>query len=365
MPKRPPDPASLKLPLPLPARSEQATCVDGWRINPAPPPGSKKPAPGFAALIGGEIHAKPEVHYQALGCRSVLNHCDTPRMPDCWTVNPYRGCEFGCTYCYARYTHEYLGFEGWEAFERRIFVKVNAPEIIRAEIDPAKLRARPIAIGTATDPYQPAEKRFRVTRGILEALAPIARLRIGIITKSPLIVRDIDVLARIHERSKLWVTVSLTTVRPEIARKLDTRAPTPEARLRTLQALARAGLRVGLNAMPILPGITDDEEDLDALFARAKEAGARYLNAGPLFLPKASRGRFLPFIRREFPELIPRYRRFYEGSIDAPEGYAERLAEIVARLREKHDIPSRRETIDWMPDPEPQLALPLDGVRAG
>jgi len=324
------------------------------------PPGPRVLGPtGIAALIGEEIHAKSDVRYQTLGCKSILNRCDTPRMPDCWTVNPYRGCEFGCTYCYARYTHEYLGLEGWEAFERTIFVKENAREALRAQADPVKLRARPIAIGTATDPYQPAEKRYRVTRGILEILAETPGLRVGIITKSPLVVRDIDVLRRIHARSRLTVTISLMTADADLARRLDTRAPTPEARLRTVAALGAAGLRAGINAMPILPGINDGAEALDALFARAREAGALYVNAGVLFLPSASRARFLPFLRREFPALIARYRGFYDGSLYAPGDYATRLEDLLDRLRAKHGLASRRDVSIWTPDPEPQMALPL------
>jgi len=331
------------------------------RAAPGSAPTHPKAVAGIAALIGEEIHTKPDVRYQALGCKSILNRCDTPRMPDCWTVNPYRGCEFGCTYCYARYTHEYLGLEGWEAFERTIFVKENAREALRAQADPARLRARPIAIGTATDPYQPAEKRFRVTRGILEILAETPGLRIGIITKSPLVVRDVDVLGRIHARSRLTITVSLMTADPDLARRLDTRAPTPEARLRAVAALRGAGLRAGLNAMPILPGLNDGAEALDALFRRASEAGALYVNAGVLFLPKASRARFLPFLRREFPDLVARYRRFYDGSLDAPDEYAGRLERLLDRLREKHGLVRRRDVSAWAPDPEPQMALPWEG----
>jgi DNA repair photolyase len=329
------------------------------RPAPAPTAAASPGATGITALIGEEIHAKPDVRYQKLGCKTILNRCNTPRMPDCWTVNPYRGCAFGCTYCYARYTHEYLGLEGWEAFERTIFVKENAREALRAQVDPARLRARPIAIGTATDPYQPAEKRFRVTRGILEILAETPGLRMGIITKSPLIARDIDLLQRIHAHSRLTVTVSLMTTDPDLARRLDTRAPTPEARLRAVAALRGAGLRAGLNAMPILPGLNDGAEALDALFRRASDAGALYVNAGVLFLPKASRARFLPFLRREFPDLAARYRRFYDGSLDAPDDYAGRLERLLDCLREKHGLGRRRDVSDWAPDPEPQMALPL------
>lgn len=329
------------------------------RPQPESSPITPKTATGIAALIGEEIQARPDVRYQALGCKSILNRCDTPRMPDCWTVNPYRGCEFACTYCYARYTHEYLGLEGWEAFERTIFVKENAREALRAQADPAKLRARPIAIGTATDPYQPAEKRHRVTRGILEILAEVPGLRVGIITKSPLVARDIDVLQRIHARSRLTITVSLMTVDADLARRLDTRAPTPEARLRAVAALGAAGLRAGLNAMPILPGINDGAEALDALFRRAREAGALYVNAGVLFLPKASRARFIPFLRNAFPDLVARYRRFYDGSLDPPADYAAGLENLLDRLRAKHGLACRRDVSLWTPDPEPQMALPL------
>ena len=191
----------------------------------------------------------------------MLNHCDTARMPDCWTINPYRGCSFGCRYCYARYTHEFLGLSDPLDFERQIFVKTGAGSVLAAEASQSKLQARPIAIGTATDPYQPAEAKYAVTRSILEVLARFRGLEIGIITKSALIVRDLDLLVRICERSRLTISVSLITPFRTLARKLDPGAPTPERRLKTVQTLAQAGLPVGINALPILPAINDPPQD--------------------------------------------------------------------------------------------------------
>ena len=196
---------------------------------------------GIQALIGDDLRDHAGVRYTELGARALLNRCNTSRMPDCWTINPYRGCSFGCVYCYARYTHEFLGIEDPGEFERRIFIKRNAAEVLAAEASPRRLRARPIAIGTATDPYQPAEARYGLTRGVLEVLARYRGLEISVTTKSALIVRDLELLRRLAERSQLTVNISLISLDRELTRSLDTRAPTPERRLRTLQTLRESG----------------------------------------------------------------------------------------------------------------------------
>ena len=209
-----------------------------------------RPPSGIQALIGEDLRERAGVRYTELGARQILNHCDTRRMPDCWTINPYRGCSFGCRYCYARYTHEFLGIDDPLEFERHIFVKKGAPGVLEREATERKLRARPIAIGTATDPYQPAEARYQLTRGILEVLGRYRGLRLSLTTKSALVVRDLDLLGRLREHSELTVHVSVITTHRELARKLDPGAPTPGRRLRTVRTLVDAGIPTGVNAMP-------------------------------------------------------------------------------------------------------------------
>jgi DNA repair photolyase len=280
-------------------------------------------------------------------------------MRDCWTVNPYRGCSFGCRYCYARYTHEFLGIEDPLAFERWIFVKVVAANALECEATERKLRARPIAIGTATDPYQPAEGRYGLTRGLLEVLARYRGLQLSITTKSSLVARDLDLLSRIHERSSLSVHLSLTTLGRGLARQLDPGAPTPARRLRTVRALAAAGLHVGVAAVPILPKLTDDEDSLHGLFEAARSSGSSWVGTGPLFLASASRRYFLAWLRKRKPELLPHYRALYRRGIDVDPVWRQALRERIERIRKLTGMPAHPPH-RWAKDPEspPQLTLP-------
>jgi DNA repair photolyase len=262
-------------------------------------------------------------------------------MPDCWTINPYRGCPLACRYCYARYTHEFLGLTDPLAFEREIFVKIGSPEVLAEEATERRLRARPIAIGTATDPYQPAEAKYALTRGILEVLARYRGLDVGIVTKSALITRDIDLLARIHARSRLHIGVSLITPYRTLARELDPGAPTPERRLKTIQVLAAAGLDVGVNALPILPAINDTSRDLELLFRRSLAYDARWIRVGPLFLASGSRRHFLDWLSLVMPEKLPVYRRLFARDIDIDPRWARRLAVRVAQLHRYTGLPGR------------------------
>src|SRR5579859_4085036 len=218
-----------------------------------------------------QIRARADTEYFALQSRSALNRESSGRMPFAWTLNPYRGCEFGCKYCYARYSHEFL--EVWDGldFERKIFAKVNAPELLRDEVRRARDKGLPIALGTATDPYQPAEKHFRITRKLLEVFAEFEGLDFSITTKGTLILRDLDLLRTISARHRLSVHMTVTTTDERLARLLEPKAPPPEKRLQAVQELAQAGIRVGVNAMPILPGLTDSAWALDNLARRAAE----------------------------------------------------------------------------------------------
>ena len=299
-----------------------------------------------------------------LAARSVLNSPQQTGV-DFWSLNPYVGCEFGCTYCYARYAHRYVverahdagrlsdaefrefrGPHGWEAFERRIFVKEGLRGALERDLQryfrssgTSGVAAAPIVIGTATDPYQPGERRFRATRQVLERLARCEGLNIGIITKSPLVARDIDVLQRIADKSDLQVHVSLTTVDAAIIRRLEARSPMPAARLRALRKLTAAGVNAGLIVAPVLPGITDDVPHLEALFQAAREAGARFVHAGPLRLYPAVRDRFLPVLDAHFPQLGERYRRAYARASGAPRPYAAALRRRVRWLQRRFGFP--------------------------
>jgi len=298
--------------------------------------------------------------------RSVLNSPQQTGV-DFWSINPYIGCEFGCTYCYARYAHRYAverahdagklsddefrefrGPHGWEAFEQRIFVKEQLLGALEADLRRYYRSggpAAPLVIGTATDPYQPAERRFRLTRLILDRLARCEGLNVGVITKSPLIARDVDVLLRLQQRNDLEVYVSLITVDVSLIKRVEARSPMPAVRLRALQRLADAGIRAGLIVAPVLPGITDDVPHLEALFQAAREAGAQFVHAGPLRLYRAVRERFLPVLDESFPGLSPRYRQAYRSS-DAPRAYAAALAARIKALQQRFGFPVNRGMVD-------------------
>jgi DNA repair photolyase len=311
---------------------------------------------GFPPLVGEQ----KDIRYFGTDPRSLLNSPATTGM-SFWSINPYVGCAFGCAYCYARYAHRYAAerlsdsivtgeaareqladMPPWLAFERRIFVKREAGAVLRRELRrPARYRAlqqESVVIGTATDPYQPAERRFRVTRGVLETLAEQQGLSVTIITKSPLVTRDIDVLLRIATRSRLSVHVSLITVDRELARRLEPRAPTPDARLRAITRLRAHGIEVGVNVMPVLPGITDSPRLLDSLVRSVAGANASYLGACALRLQSAARQRYLPFIEAEFPQLAPRYRATYARSHQAGERYRAGLREFFRSLCAEHGV---------------------------
>jgi DNA repair photolyase len=311
---------------------------------------------------------KPE--YFLLPVKSILNRCDSDRVPFEWTINPYRGCEFACKYCYARYTHEYMEIDGGE-FEKKIFVKRDAAALLARDVNQkysyeskasGYTEAEHIAIGTATDPYQPAEREYRVTRACLEELAKRDGLSISIITKSDQIVRDIDVLKAIAAKSTLSINVTVTTLKSRLARLLEPRAPRPDLRLEAVRKLREAGLNVGVSASPLVPGITDGEGELEAVAEAAKLAGAQWFFSGVLFLMPASAKTFLPFIRTKFPKLAKQYGQWYAKNGYAPEDYRKKASERVRRIRQKYGFSVRPWEGDRPKSKAPQLKLAWDGA---
>jgi DNA repair photolyase len=283
------------------------------------------------------LEAKREVQYFELPARSILNRTK-PNMPFQWTINPYRGCEFGCKYCYARYTHEFMELAP-EDFEDKIYAKSAAAQLLRQELGRIDRRDT-IAIGTATDPYQPAERRFGRTRSILEVLAHERGRRLGITTKSDLVVRDLDLLREIARSNVLAVNLTITTLDENLARSLEPRAPRPELRLHAVRRLSAAGICVGVFPNPIMPGLTDGERALDRLARAAREAGAMTFGGGPLFLQPSAQSVMLPFLEREFPELAERYRQLYATRAHLGKAYKDALAARVERVRERHGLAS-------------------------
>jgi DNA repair photolyase len=310
-------------------------------------PGSDKPAlVGIARLAadGESLREGHQVEYFTLPTKSLLNRCVSNRqMPFTWTINPYRGCEFGCRYCYARYTHEFMEMHDGMEFEQKIYVKQHCAELLRQELHKVK-KDESIALGTATDPYQPAERRYEVTRGILEEFSRHRGFELGIVTKSNLVVRDLDQLIEISKHNKVSVHVTITTLNTELARILEPRAPRPDLRLDAVRALSAAGVRVGLSCSPVVPGITDAPADLEALIRAASETGADYVFANALFLKPSSAAVFLPFLDENFPHLAANYRQRYQNRAFLPPSYTKRLSQLIAKLREKYKLTSRDRT---------------------
>jgi DNA repair photolyase len=309
------------------------------------PPLSTKPAlVGIARLAsqGESLREGHKVEYFTLPSKSLLNRCISRRaMPFTWTINPYRGCEFGCRYCYARYTHEFMEMRNAMDFEQKIYVKQHAAGLLRQELR----RVKPdeaIALGTATDPYQPAERRYEVTRAILEEFARHRGFELGIVTKSNLVVRDLDLLKSVARNNRLSIHVTITTLDVELARILEPRAPRPDLRLEAVHVLAQAGLRVGISCSPVVPGITDAPRDLEVLIRAAAAAGADYVFANPLFLKPCSAAVFLPFLAQNFPDLVENYRQRYHDRAFLPPAYSKRLSQLIGRLREKYKLTHAR-----------------------
>jgi len=338
---------------PEPAQSAAASLVGIARLAASSPPADTR----------RKSAERPE--YFVLPVRSILNRCDSNRVPFEWTINPYRGCEFACKYCYARYTHEYMELDGSE-FERKIFVKKDAGSLLTHDLNrkysfasEASRGTEPehIAIGAATDPYQPAEQEYGVTRTCLEELARREGLSISIITKSNQIVRDIDLLKRIAERSSLSLNLTVTTLKPKLARLLEPRAPRPDLRLAAVKQLREAGLEVGVSGSPLLPGITDGEGELEALAEAAKKAGAQWFFSGVLFLMPASARQFLPFLREKFPRLAKQYEQWYAHNSYAPEDYRRATSERLARIKKKLGFLDRPWSKETKAKPRSQLSL--------
>jgi DNA repair photolyase len=324
------------------------------------------------------IGEQKDIRYHGAPARGLLNGPESTGM-GYWSINPYVGCAFGCTYCYARYAHRYAldralstsspaddlraeieSMPPWLAFERHVLVKENARELLAHELRPGSTKLTAliggdvVVIGTATDPYQPAERRYRLTRGVLETFAEQRGLSVVIITKSPLITRDVDVLRRLTERSAVTIHLSLITLNRDLARIIEPRAPTPDSRVRAVARLRESGIDVGINIMPILPGITDSPDDLEQLVKTVAAAGATHVNAGSLRLRSTARARYLPFIAEHFPHLADRYARSFANDHKLSEHYRGGLQryfhELCARVGIRYGSPDEdTETVSVAP----------------
>jgi DNA repair photolyase len=257
--------------------------------------------------------------------RRILNHVPSgSRMPFHWTINVYRGCSHACAYCFARPTHEYLGLNIGEDFDRKIVVKINAVEKLRAELADPRWCGETVAMGTNTDPYQRAEAKYRLTRGVLEALADHGN-PFSILTKSPLVTRDLDVLVRAARVADVSVNFSVGTLDRRVWRATEPGTPDPRRRLDAMRTLSDAGIRTGALVAPVLPGLSDSAEQLQDVVAGVRAAGGAVLGILPLHLRPGVREHFLAWLARYDPDLHRDYERRYAAGAYAPARYAEQL----------------------------------------
>ena len=290
---------------------------------------------GEAAL--DQAQRRAAARYQEVVCRSALN--PVKGMPFNWTLNPYRGCTHACHYCFARRYQTQFELGPDDHFSSVIFVKVNMPEVLRQELDKPSWRREQVAVGTATDPYQPIEGHYKLTRRSLEALLA-GRTPIGLVTKGPMIVRDAAVLAEIGQRSGCTVYMSVPTVDEEAWAALEPGTAHPLQRLRAVRQLRDAGVNAGVLMAPVVPGFTTQPAKLEATVKAVAEHGAAFMGVNVLYLKGGTRDHFMGFLAKEFPQMVERYGRLYAGAYATP-AYVTAVRGMVEALQTRYDVRRR------------------------
>jgi DNA repair photolyase len=295
-----------------------------------------------------------QVEYREEPCRSALNR--VKGMPFAWSLNPYMGCAHRCTFCYVRAFELRADRPADDRYGRAIRVKTNVAEVLARELARPSWTGEGVAIGAATDPYQPAEGRYRLTRACLEVLATAAN-PFSLITRGPMIVRDVDVLAHAAARADVSVNFSIPTLDEEVWRRTEPGTAPPRQRLRALKTLVDAGVKAGVGMAPILPGISDRREQLEEVVRAAREAGATHLWANVLYLRPGTREHFLEALARDWPEELARYERLYAGRAYLRGPDAQEPRARVAELRRRYGVADRRVVRVEPARPPEQLSL--------
>jgi len=279
-----------------------------------------------------------DTRFYEVRAKTVINRVpEQSQVPFRWTINPYRGCAHACLYCFARPTHTYLDMNARRDFEKEIVVKVNAPEVLRAQLTKPSWKGEHIAMGTNTDPYQWVEGRYKLMRGIWEAMRDFAN-PCSILTKSPLLLRDLDLMLEIAERTSISANLSIPTLDEKMWRATEPHTPSPRARIEAVAKLNEAGIPTGVLVAPLMPGINDDPEQVEEIVRLCEEAGAVSIGGIALHLRGEVKGIFFDWLKAKRPDLLPRYEQMYRRGAYAPRDYKER----VARLTRTSESFSRR-----------------------
>jgi DNA repair photolyase len=312
------------------------------------------PGVGDAVVRRFDAPEAMNIRFHEVRTKSALNRIPAAaRLPFEWTVNPYRGCTHACLYCFARPTHEYLDLDAGRDFEREIIVKVNVPEVLRAELAKPSWKGEPVALGTNTDPYQWVEGRYKLMRGIWEALRD-ARNPCSILTKSPLLLRDLDLLKEIAEVADVSACLSVPTLDEKAWRATEPHTPNPRARLEAVGELNRAGIPTSVLIAPLMPGINDSPEQVAKIVELATENGATSIGGNTLFLRGSVRKVFFDWLREHRPDLLPRYEELYRRGAYLPEAQRIEIERAAGapwagrgyQERWKHRVLERRRTLE-------------------
>ena len=317
---------------------------------------------GTAALTGADLRAD-QARYQEISCRSALNRVQGMPFFN-WTLNVYRGCTHGCHYCFARRYHEQFEMNAGDEFASVILVKINVADVLRHELDRPSWKRELVAVGTATDPYQPIEGHYKLTRHAFEAFAR-ARTPVSLVTKGPMVVRDRDVLLEVDRRARCTVYMSIPTVDEDAWRTLEPGTAHPQQRLRAVRELTDAGINAGVLMAPIVPGFTSSRSKIERTIKAIADHGARFVGCNVMHLKGGTRTHFMNFISREFPAMRPRFEKLY-ATANAPAAYRKEAQAMVNVLQSRYGLAKR--------DPAPPVdrvgesgpgEIPPDGAQVG
>jgi DNA repair photolyase len=305
-----------------------------------------------------------DTRFYEVRAKSALNQVPkASRMPFRWTINPYRGCSHACTYCFARPTHTYLDMNAGRDFEKEIVVKVNVPELLRHELAKPSWKREHVALGTNTDPYQWVEGRYKLMPGIWEAFRDF-RNPCSVLTKSPLLLRDLPLMLEVAEVAPITANLSIPTIDEKAWRATEPHTPNPRARMEAVAELNRAGIPTGILIAPLMPGINDSPEQVDEILRLAEEAGAVHIGGIGLHLRGEVRDVFFDWLRSQRPDLVPRYEQLYARGAYLPKAESERLSKLVGQttierrryLRDRVNLNTEAEPIP--PKRRPEVVQP-------